>query len=248
MTGSPIPALIEANLSHCIPDPYSRERFLQFVLTRLHLLSSRKMKIVSIIQFFTLASLASAGGFGNRDVNKPFAPSRLSKVLNIRGGGGTKENLVTAFTALNGLHGVVSMAAPEKVPDIFYQGTFEIEEGTLAEAYQEHCGSALAGMALLTYLATFTDMPTSSAIAWSSAPCFYSHGRRLLKTGYAKLGYKNGFDTFWYINVFLIMPIMTYAIISGNYDSDLLAKICKYFLFSLVSSFISFFLNLSEPC
>ena len=197
------------------------------------------MKFISIVQISTLASLASAGGFGQRGVNKPHASVQLSEALNIRGGG-TKENLVTAFTALNGLHGIVSMAAPEKVPDIFYQGTFKIDEGTLAETYQEHVGSALAGMALLTYLAAFTDMSTTSAIAWSSVPCFYSHGRRLLKTGCAKLGYKSGFDTFWNINVFLIMPIMSYAIISGNYDSDLLAKICKLFPFSF--SFIYFFL------
>lgn len=195
------------------------------------------MKFISVVHISTLASLASAGGFGQRGVNKPYASGQLSEVLNIRGGG-TKENLVTAFTALNGLHGIVSMAAPEKVPDIFYQGTFEIDEGTLAETYQEHVGSALAGMALLTYLAAFTDMSTTSAIAWSSVPCFYSHGRRLLKTGYAKLGYNSGFDTFWNINVFLIMPIMSYAIISGNYDSDLLAKICKLFPFFL--SFIYF--------
>ena len=95
------------------------------------------MKFISVVHISTLASLASAGGFDQRDVNKPYASVQLSEALNIRGGG-TKENLVTAFTALNGLHGIVSMAAPEKVPDIFYQGTFEIDEGTLAETYQEH--------------------------------------------------------------------------------------------------------------
>ena len=76
--------------------------------------------------------------------------------------------MAATFTALTGVHGLISMGAAEKVPEIFYQGTFDIEEGTLAEAYHELAGSALAGVAVLAYLSTFTDTPVTSAIAWSS--------------------------------------------------------------------------------
>ena len=136
-------------------------------------------------------------GVGSKVTTTPQKHQKhLPKILSVRGGGDLKDNLVTAATALNVGHGLLSLAAPDKVPELLYQGAFAITEGTAAQLWQEHIGSTLLGMALMTYAAAHTTMSQTNSVVYASGLCAYVFFRHLVKGTYEKLGFSTP-----YINI-----------------------------------------------
>lgn len=179
------------------------------------------MKLTSLL-FLVTVSASAANTFGIRSKTATHR-SQLPKALAVRGGD-LKDNLVTTATALEATHGILSLAAPEVVPKVLYQGTFDIEEGSTAELWQEHVGSSLLGIALMTYLAANTDVSATDNVVWSAGSCAYVFFRRLIKGSYENLGFSKAYTTVCWIT-FLTIPVLGAAILSDKYDTTLLAKI-----------------------
>ena len=175
--------------------------------------------------FFLLTGIckASATRRGSIFGIRSKAASPLPRALSVRGGD-LKDNLVTTATALEAAHGILSLAAPEVVPKVLYQGTFEIEEGSQAELWQEHVGSSLLGIALMTYLSANTDVSATSNVVYGAGLCAYVFFRRLVKGSYEKLGFSKAYIGVCWASLLTIL-LMGAAIISDKYDTDLLAKI-----------------------
>lgn len=160
----------------------------------------------------------------------PFATAKtfgvqpqVSAALNVRGGGVfgtpvTESNLVDLFTVLCASHGLVAMAVPEKMPDIFYNGKFSVKDA-FANQITGFLGSALTSVAMVAYLTKNTSLSFSKVLAYAQIPCIYGFFGDVLQGKFA--GWNKGVG----LGGLLVPVVMVWGILTGNIDSDLCVKV-----------------------
>jgi hypothetical protein len=176
------------------------------------------MKLSILVSaFFVPFSLASQATF---QVGSKASNPMMGRALNVRGGD-VKDTAFKVYSALLGIHGIVSLAAPDKTGKLLYQESFELKEGELSTMLMEGVGNSLLGVCIMAHLAYRTDMSATNIAAYGSLPCIYWGIRHSLKENFAKFGFTKGLGA-----VATVTPLVLFSLIHiGKGDTELFARI-----------------------
>lgn len=151
------------------------------------------------------------------------AQPHVSTALNVRGGGVfgtpvTERNLVDLYSVLCVSHGLVAMAAPKKLPEIFYSGSFSVADAHSSQMTQ-FLGAALISIAMVVHLSESPSIPFAKVLAYSQIPCIYSFLENLLHGKFSTWRKGGG------ARILAVETVCTLGILSGKINPDLCVKI-----------------------